>query len=247
VIEPDIFYIARTLTLSVRTSSILTLHPYLLCPSIILLLSLINLPLHPPSPSPLCILFSLHICKSVLNNLSSLFSSMFPPSPYQAKSRFVVCTQHGALGRKDGTYGDKNFTVGNISDREAAWCNPVISDGTPLVEVLSLSFFTCVCVSLSLSLSLRLPIPLSPCLCDLSPYPSPSLCPLIPSLPLSQHNTLLYLGDESFQTHSAHGHDCHCGGVYRGTGPGHGESVRQTDYHAYEQSNCQSRVHSCSR
>jgi hypothetical protein len=119
----------------------------------------------------------------------------------------------------------------------------------PCRGIISLFLYVCVCVSLSLSLSVSLSLshPVCVCLCCLSPYPSPSLCPLIPSLPLSQHNTLLDLGDESFQTHSAHGHDCHCGGVYRGTGPGHGESVRQTDYHAYEQSNCQSRVHSCSR
>lgn len=31
---------------------------------------------------------------------------------FQAKKRFVVCTQHGALGARDGKHGDTNFTVG---------------------------------------------------------------------------------------------------------------------------------------
>ena len=54
----------------------------------------------------------------------------------KAKSRFVVCTQHGALGAQDGIHGNKNFTVGKISEREAAWCNTVVSDGAPLIEVM---------------------------------------------------------------------------------------------------------------
>ena len=55
---------------------------------------------------------------------------------YQAKSRFVVCTQHGALGAKDGINGNKNFTIGKISEREEAWCNPVVSDGASLIDVM---------------------------------------------------------------------------------------------------------------
>ena len=70
-------------------------------------------------------------------NTSDLnYSNMRCFHPFQAKSKFVVCTEHGALGQKDGVRGDKNFLAANISDRERAWCNPTVSDGSTLLEVM---------------------------------------------------------------------------------------------------------------
>ena len=48
----------------------------------------------------------------------------------------MVFTEHGALGSQDGTQGDKNFLAANVTDRERAWCNPLVADGTPLLDVM---------------------------------------------------------------------------------------------------------------
>jgi len=54
----------------------------------------------------------------------------------EAVSRFVVCTEHGTLGRRDGSQGDKNFKAGIVSEREAIWCNSAVADGTSILDAM---------------------------------------------------------------------------------------------------------------
>ena len=53
----------------------------------------------------------------------------------QAKGRFVVCTEHGAMGHRGGQHGDPNYVKGVYSERELEWVNHSVSDGASLVEV----------------------------------------------------------------------------------------------------------------
>ena len=129
--ERDRDILNEIVTLYLCPFSLFSLSPFTL---FIPLRPLSSFPPHSPSLPTLSPFQSAYL-KIDSQQISVPFSSL-SSSYYQAKSRFVVCTQHGALGRKDGTYGDKNFTEGNITDREAAWCHSGVSDGTPLVEVM---------------------------------------------------------------------------------------------------------------
>ena len=53
----------------------------------------------------------------------------------EAMARFVICTSRGALGKADGSRGDPNHERGLNSDRQR-WVNPVVSDGTTMLDVI---------------------------------------------------------------------------------------------------------------
>jgi len=56
-------------------------------------------------------------------------------SETEARSRFVMVTSKGALGRADGARGDPNHHRG-LGPLKAPWVNPEVSDGTPLEELV---------------------------------------------------------------------------------------------------------------
>jgi len=53
----------------------------------------------------------------------------------EARSRFVVCTSVGALGKADGKHGDPNASRG-LSAERATWVNDQVSDGLSMEEVV---------------------------------------------------------------------------------------------------------------
>jgi malate dehydrogenase (oxaloacetate-decarboxylating)(NADP+) len=57
----------------------------------------------------------------------------------EARSRFVVCSVHGAIGQRDGTHEDPHYAHkqhGHMSAEMHQWVNPSVSDGTSLLDVV---------------------------------------------------------------------------------------------------------------
>ena len=65
-------------------------------------------------------------------------------SEEEARARFVLCNNHGALGRADGKYGDPNHLHGlSASPMLSPWVSDQVSDGMSLMEVMKKFQPTC--------------------------------------------------------------------------------------------------------
>ncbi len=57
-------------------------------------------------------------------------------TPEEARSRFVVCSVHGAIGKYDGQFNNPHSQGSNLSNEMKDWTNPIVSDGTPMLDVI---------------------------------------------------------------------------------------------------------------
>ena len=72
----------------------------------------------------------LGVCQQILDGMVEAGLS-----ESEAKSRFVVCTSKGALGKADGTKGDPNHNRG-LTSLTRPWVNDSISDGLTIPEAV---------------------------------------------------------------------------------------------------------------